>query len=131
MRLFSTVGVSAERPSGFGHVGVALATSTVALVNFLALTFLMRRKIKRIEGRMIVSSLVKILIASLFMSAACYGTYYLLSNYFTAKTLFVQFAEALVPILVGGIVFLFAAKILGVKELNQAINAVKQKFKRK
>ncbi|HXG85471.1 MAG TPA: murein biosynthesis integral membrane protein MurJ, partial [Pyrinomonadaceae bacterium] len=30
-------GVSPEHPSGYGHVGVALATSTVALVNFFAL----------------------------------------------------------------------------------------------
>ncbi|CAN5762927.1 murein biosynthesis integral membrane protein MurJ [soil metagenome] len=131
MKLFSTVGVTAERPSGFGHIGVALATSIIALLNFLALTFLMRRKIGRIEGRTILSSLVKIIIASLLMSAACYGSYYALSNFFQTKTLIVQFAEALIPIAVGGIVFLFAAKILGVKELNQAINTVKRKFKRK
>ena len=131
MKLFSTVGVTPERPNGFGHVGVALATSTVALVNFLALTFLMRRKIKRLEGRQIFAAFIKIIIASLLMSAVCYASYYLLTNYFVAKTLIVKLIEAFVPIALGGITFLIAAKILGIKELNQAIDAITRKLKRK
>jgi putative peptidoglycan lipid II flippase len=128
MLLFSNVGVSPERPDGYGHVGVALATSVVALVNFLALTFLMRRKIKRLEGRRIFSAFTKIVAASILMSAACYASYYLLTNFFGAKTLIVQIIEALVPIAIGGLVFIISAKILGVKQLNQAIDAVMRKF---
>ena len=131
MLLFSTIGVSPERPSGYGHVGVALATSIVALVNFLALTFLMRRKIKRLEGRQIFAAFIKIIIASLLMSAVCYVSYYLLTNYFVAKTLIVKLIEAFVPIALGGITFLIAAKILGIKELNQAFDAITRKLKRK
>ncbi len=131
MMLFSTIGVSPERPSGYGHIGVALATSIVALVNFLALTFLMRRKIKRLEGRQILAAFIKIIIASLLMSAVCYVSYYFLTNYFGVKTLIVKLIEAFVPIALGGITFLIAAKILGIKELNQAIDAIRRKLKRK
>ncbi len=131
MLLFSTIGVSEARPNGYGHVGVALATSIVALVNFAALGFLMRRKIKRLEGRMIFSSLIKILIASALMSAVCYMSYYFLTNMLGAKTLIVKFIEAFVPIALGGITFLIAAKILGIKEFNEAIGAVTRKLKRK
>jgi putative peptidoglycan lipid II flippase len=131
MLLFSTIGVSPERPSGYGHIGVALATSIVALVNFLALTFLMRRKIKRLEGRQIFAAFIKIIIASLLMSAVCYVSYYFLTNYFGAKTLIVKLIEAFVPIALGGSTFLIAAKILGIKELNQAIDAIRRKLKRK
>ncbi len=131
MQLFSTIGVSAARPDGYGHIGVALATSIVAIVNFLALTFLMRRKIKRLEGREIFSSFIKIIIASLLMSAICYGSYYLLTNYFGAKTLIVKLIEAFVPIALGGLVFVISAKILGIKQLNQAFDAVMRKFRRK
>ena len=91
----------------------------------------MRRKIKRLEGRSIFASFVKIVAASLLMSVAAYATYYVLTNYFAGKNLLVKMIEAFVPIAAGGLTFLIAAKILGVKELNQAIDAVMRKFKRK
>ncbi len=131
MILFSTIGVSPERPNGYGHVGVALATSIVALVNFLALTFLMRRKIKRLQGRAIFSAFVKIIIASALMSAACYASYYFLTGFFGAKTLIIKLIEAFVPIALGAVVFVVSAKLLGIKQLNQAFDAVTRKFKRK
>ncbi len=131
MLLFSTIGVSPERPSGYGHIGVALATSIVASVNFLALIFLMRRKIKRLEGRTIASAFVKIVFASVLMSAACYASYYFLTNFFGAKTLVIKLIEAFVPIAIGGLVFIVTAKLLGIKQLNQAFDAVMRKFKRK
>jgi putative peptidoglycan lipid II flippase len=56
MTLFSNVGVSEQYPTGFAHVGVALATSCVALVNFLVLAWFMRKKIGRLNGREIFSS---------------------------------------------------------------------------
>ena len=40
MQLLSNVGQTPDRPNGYGHAGVALATSIVALVNFFALTLL-------------------------------------------------------------------------------------------
>ncbi|HSU26551.1 MAG TPA: murein biosynthesis integral membrane protein MurJ, partial [Pyrinomonadaceae bacterium] len=52
----SNFGVTPETPNGYGHVGVALATSTVALVNFFALALFMRKRISRLNGREIFSS---------------------------------------------------------------------------
>src|SRR5690606_20198068 len=69
MQLLSPVGVSPERPNGYGHAGVALATSVVATVNFIALAYYMRRRIKRLNGKDILAALVKIVIASGAMSA--------------------------------------------------------------
>src|SRR5215203_1868850 len=90
MQLLSNVGVTPERPNGFGHAGVALATSLVATVNFLALAYYMRRRIGRLNGGEIFAALVKILIASAAMSAAAFGTYYLLHGYFVEKPLTVR-----------------------------------------
>jgi len=64
----SHYGVSAETPNGYGHVGVALATSLVALVNFFALALIMRKRVKRLNGRNIISSFVKIAAASAVLS---------------------------------------------------------------
>ena len=131
MKLLSTVGVTAERPSGFGHVGVALATSTVALFSFCTLIFLMRRRISGLNGKELFASFVKIIFASALMSAVCYSSYYVLTNFFAEKTLFVKLIEAFVPITLGGIAFVAMAKILRVGEIDKLFNALKRKFGRK
>ncbi len=131
MKFLSTVGVTPERPSGFGHVGVALATSTVALVNFFALTLLMRRRIFGLNGREIFVAFIKIVIAAAVMSAVCYASYYFLTNSLGAKTLIVKFVEAFVPIALGGVAFFITAKLLRVGEIDKFTGALKRKLGRK
>ncbi|HVF47096.1 MAG TPA: murein biosynthesis integral membrane protein MurJ [Pyrinomonadaceae bacterium] len=131
MYLLSGVGVTADRPNGFGHVGVALATSTVALVNFFALTFLMRRRINRINGRGIISSLVRMIIASAAMSAAGYLIYRVLDSYLVDSSYMVRLIKALVPIAAAGIVFVVAAKLLRITELEQIVGNISRRLTRK
>ncbi len=130
MQLLSTVGVSPERPNGYGHAGVALATSVVATVNFAALVYFMRRRIHRLNGRDITMSLLKIIAASASMSVAAYASYRLLTNYFGDKAFSVRLVEAFVPIGLAGIVFLIAAKILRISELEQIYGTLKRKLAR-
>ena len=129
MKLLSTVGVSPERPNGYGHVGVALATSTVALVNFLALTFLMRKRISRLNGREILASLLKIAMASALMSAVCWFSYYFLHQYFGGTALLTRLIEAFIPIGLGGIAFLVSAKLLKINEITKIYNAFARKLR--
>ena len=124
----STYGVSPDAPSGYGHVGVALATSTVALVNFFALAVFMRRRIKRLNGREVFSSFLKIAVASLLMSAVCYLSFHFLTNYFAVKTFAIKLIEAFVPIAVGGLSFLIAAKLLRINELEKLLAIFSRKF---
>ena len=124
----SGVGVSPDSPSGYGHVGVALATSTVALVNFFALAVFMRHRIKRLNGREVFSSFVRIAAASLVMSAVAYFSFRLLTNYFAVKTLVVKLIEAFVPIGLGGLSFLIAAKLLRIKELEKLFDIFARRF---
>ncbi len=130
MQLLSTVGVSPERPNGYGHVGVALATSVVATVNLLVLSFFMRRNIERLNGRDVLSSLVRIVIASAVMSVAAYGTYYLVAGYFGTKTLRVQLVEAFIPMAVAGVTFIIVAKMLRIDELETIYNSLSAKLRR-
>jgi putative peptidoglycan lipid II flippase len=130
MMLLSNVGVSPERPNGYGHAGVALATSVVATVNFIALVIFMRRRIKRMNGRDIVTSFAKIVAASAAMSAVAYGSYYLLTNYFGEKGLTVRLIEAFVPIGLAGLAFVTAAKLLRVSELEKIFGTLRRKLRR-
>ncbi len=56
---------------GFGHAGLALTLSFVAIFNSLALLILIRPKIGGIGGRRLVLTFFKILIASAGMGAVC------------------------------------------------------------
>ncbi len=118
-------------PYGYGHVGVALATSSVALVNFFALAFMMRNRIKRLNGREIFSAFTRIAIASTVMSAVCYTAYYFLHKQFGGDGFLYKLTECFVPIGLGGIVFLIAAKLLKIKEIDKLYNAFARKLWRK
>lgn len=130
MKLLSTVGVTAERPNGFGHVGVALATSLVALVNFLALTFLMRKRIKRINGNEILTAFFKIAMASAIMSAVCWFSYYFLHLQLGGKGLIAKIIECFVPIGFGGIAFFVSAKLFKISEIDKLYNVFARKLGR-
>ena len=130
MQLFSIIGVTAERPNGFGHAGVALATSIVALVNFGALAILMRRRIGRLNGRDIFVSTLKVVIASVVMAIVAYGSYRALESYFPVNYVWVQAIEVFVPMALSGVTFLLVAKLLGIHELEQAISTIRRKFAR-
>lgn len=129
--LFSNFGVTPATPSGYGHAGLALSTSCVALVNFFALIFFMRRRIQRLEGRRILSSFVRIALASAALSLASYFSYHWLFSITGGRGLGARLVEALVPMCVGGVVFFAVARLLRVEELNQAIQAVAGRFMRR
>ena len=126
----SHYGVTSETPHGYGHVGVALATSLVALVNFFALAIIMRGRIKRLNGREIVGSFLKIAGASAVLSVVCYFSYRLLLDRLGFGTFGVKLIEALVPIALGGIAFVIVAKLLRVNELEQAFGMLKKRLAR-
>ncbi len=126
----SHYGVTPETPHGYGHVGVAMATSIVAIVNFLALALILRKRIKRLNGRDIFLSFLKITAASAVLSAVCYASYHLMINQFGVAGLPLRLAEAFVPIGLGGISFVIVAKLLRVTELEQAFGMMRRKFGR-
>ena len=126
----SHFGASPEYPHGLGHVGVALATSSVALVNFFALALMMRKRISRLNGREIISAFIRIAIASAVMFAVCYFSYIFLARYLGIHGFTVKIIEAFVPIALGGITFFLIAKILNVSEVDKLYNAFARKLKR-
>jgi putative peptidoglycan lipid II flippase len=130
MQWLSGVLVSPAAPRGIGHVGVALATSSVALVNFFALALFMRKKIKRLNGRHIISSFAKIAAASAAMSVIAYFSFHFLTSYFVVKSFPVRLAEAFVPIGLAAVTFLIAAKILKVSELEKLYLAFSRRLRR-
>jgi putative peptidoglycan lipid II flippase len=129
MNWLMTVEAWAERPNGLGHVGVALATSLVAIVNFAALAVIMRSRINGLNGRNILSGFLKIALASAVMSAVCYFSFRYLDSMFPTRTFSVKLIEVFVPIVLGGVSFVIMAKLLRVTELEKLYNALARKFR--
>ncbi|MBX3245397.1 MAG: hypothetical protein KF685_13175, partial [Acidobacteria bacterium] len=98
--------------------------------NFLVLAIYMRRRIGRINGGDILTSVAKTLAASVAMSAAAYGCYYLLNQRLGANGFTIRMIEVFVPIAVAGIVFFVSAKLLKISEFEQALKTVRNKIKR-
>jgi len=69
------------------YAGLALSTSLVGIANFLALVFLLRRKIGRLGARQILNSVIRMFMATMLMSAGAYFLWYLLDRLLGRNTL--------------------------------------------
>jgi putative peptidoglycan lipid II flippase len=109
--------------------GLALSTSTVALMNFALLYMLMRRRLGRLEGRSTAIAVGKILLASAAMAAACWPMSKALAA--MGNGLAAKFINVLAPMILGVAVFYAIASALGVKELKVAKEAIAGRCLRK
>ncbi|MBI3651288.1 MAG: murein biosynthesis integral membrane protein MurJ [Acidobacteria bacterium] len=109
--------------------GLALSTSTVALLNFALLYFILQKRVKGIEGRQTFVAVVKILLASAAMGAVCWavsaGLYQWVGDHRLARML-----NVLISVSTGAGVFYVAAWLMGVEELKSAVNTIGARFKR-
>lgn len=117
--------------SRLGHRGLALSTSCVAGLNFIVLFLLMRRRLRRVGGRQIAVSLLKVIAASAIMSVACWWTYQWLLTALGQTGLLRRVITAFIPIGVGVAVFLISCQLLKVSELELALQALTRRFKKR
>jgi putative peptidoglycan lipid II flippase len=112
----------------FGTWGIPLATSVVNLAGSAVLLFLMRRRLRRIEFRETVDSVLRIVVASVLLAGVSYGIWYGLDRAagrsFGAQLLSVGSALA-----AGLVVYLLACRALSVRELGPLL-ALRSRLKR-
>jgi putative peptidoglycan lipid II flippase len=78
-----------------GHVGLALSTSLTMLFNFAQLSFYLRKKLKRLEGRRMTATFARTALASLLMAVVIRGLVWLGEGVWTSGTLGCGLAVAL------------------------------------
>jgi hypothetical protein len=81
------------------------------------LLFLMRKRIEHIEGRKLLSSVLRISLAAGVMSAAAYGTHNLLQTS--------RYLDVLISILVALVTFGACCKLLRVEELGELLGVIR------
>ena len=112
-----------------GHIGLALSISAVAIVNFALLFFFMRRKLNGIEGRSLLSTFAKVILASAAMGAVCWLVSDRIENYLGLDGMFARLINVSASIAVGVVVFYLGARLLKVGEITQLTGAIERKFR--
>ncbi len=111
------------RQTRMGHAGLALSTSCVALFSFLVLFLSIRKKLGGIHGRRLRSVVVKVSVASLFMTSVVW-----VSSTVIGKLLghgFVgRITDLAVSIPLGLVVLYTSAKGMRIEELEMATRAL-------
>ena len=103
-----------------GHVGLALGTSLAALVNLGVLVVAFEMRVGGLFTREVLSALLRIVVASVAMGAAVW----LLAPALAALPLprLASFAVvALVPVIVGAVVYFAAARLLRLPEVDSLV----------
>lgn len=99
-----------------GVAGITLSTSIVSLFNMVALVWLLRRQIGRIDGRRIATAAGGAVVCALALTGVSAGLWYALRGFADGG-----FAQLLVALVVavgaGGLVYLGVAKALKLEEL--------------
>jgi putative peptidoglycan lipid II flippase len=108
-----------------GIWGIPLATSLVNLAGTVALVVVFRRRVGRIEGRRTLDAYVQITVASAAAAGAAFGVWYGLDEAL-GRSLGAQVVSVTGGILAAGAVFLAAARMLRVRELDALVSLVRR-----
>jgi putative peptidoglycan lipid II flippase len=115
---------------GLGHRGLALSTGFVAISNFLALYFLMRRQTRLLETTQLIRTVTKLLAAGAVLALLCWaGNHWLLAGW-AHFGLILRAASLFTVIAIGGAAFFAVALLLRVEELEDLSRLVKRKLGR-
>jgi len=105
------------KPLGVG--GITFSTSLVSAFNFFGLLYLMRRQVGEVDGRRIVTSVVRMLACAVLLGLASFAAWTALRG-FADASLLARLAAVVAATGSGAVVYVVAAKLLKLEELTQA-----------
>jgi putative peptidoglycan lipid II flippase len=115
---------------GIGHRGLALSISAVAIINFLFLFLVMRRRLGNIEGRSLALVFIKVTAASCLMGAVCWIVSHQIERYLGSETLLHRLIDVGGSIAIGIAVLYAAARLLKLAEVDQLTEVLTRKLGR-
>jgi putative peptidoglycan lipid II flippase len=118
------------RFAGFGHAGLAMSTSAVAMFAFLVLFAILRKRIGGVHGRDLAAGIGKVVIASAAMGVACAFSSHGMERWLGVSQL-ARLADLVVSIPVSLVVFYAMCRVVGVTELDLAIRAFTSPIRRR
>ena len=109
--------------------GLALSTSTVALMNFALLYGIMHRRVRGIEGRRTAIAVGKIVAAAAIMGVVCWVISRAIANG-AGDGFPARMANVAVSVSAGAAIFYLISSALGIQELKAATDVLTKRFAR-
>jgi len=116
---------------GFGHRGLALSTSLVAIINFTILYVMMARHIDGLETRALLKNLGKLALASLPLTLVCVAAQHWLFANLATMAFLPKLAAVLGTIGVAAAAFGVSVALLRIEEVEDVIAMAKRKLGRR
>ncbi len=114
-----------------GYQGLAMGNAIAALSNAGMLLFLLRGRLGGLDDRVVLDSLVRITIATAIMGAAVWATAHQFEIFWPEPSLVEQLVAVGSEIGVGLIVLGLAARLLRLREFEQAMAQLSRRFRRR
>ncbi|MCX6967844.1 MAG: murein biosynthesis integral membrane protein MurJ [Verrucomicrobia bacterium] len=116
---------------GFGHRGLALSTSLVAVINFAILYFMMTRHIGGLETRALLKNLGKLAFASLPLALVCVAANTWLFAGLATMAFLPKIVGVLGSIAVAAAVFCGTVALLRIEEVEDVLAMARRKLGRR
>ena len=122
--------VTMIRVAGFGHAGLAISTSAVALFSFVALFAILRKRIGGVYGRELAAGIGRVAVAAVVMGCVTALSSHAVETWLGVSQL-ARLADLAVSIPLGFAVFYALCRALGVSELDLAMQAAAAPIRRR
>ncbi|MBN1288624.1 MAG: murein biosynthesis integral membrane protein MurJ [Actinobacteria bacterium] len=110
--------------------GLALGNTTAYVIGSVCVTAVLWKRLGRIDGRKIATSLTRITVASAIMGLACWVTSWLVEKTVGVATFYGQLLQVVGAIAAGATVYIAMALILKSEEMNSLKRLISKIFKR-
>ena len=114
-----------------GYRGLALGTSVAALANALALLVLLHRRLEGLDLPRVLALLGKVAVASAAMGAAAWMAYDRLLDIWSGGGIAVRLGRLAASIAGGLVVLVFSARLLRLRELDEAAGQIVARLRRR
>jgi putative peptidoglycan lipid II flippase len=112
-----------------GIWGIPLATSVVNIAGVVALALILRRRLGRLDGRVILASFAKIVPAAAAAAGIAYGVWLGLDDVF-GRALGAQLAAVSLAVVAGAAGYVFLARLLGIREVEALLSLFRRTGRR-
>jgi putative peptidoglycan lipid II flippase len=126
----ANIGLSVLLVGQMGFRGLALATALAALGNGGLSLLLLRDRLHGIEGRRLLTLLVKVLAAALVMAAAAWLIHDAMTGVLPGQRLLMQTVRLTAAIGGGLVVLATAARVLRIDEFNEILSVIRGRLTR-
>jgi putative peptidoglycan lipid II flippase len=113
-----------------GYRGLALGTALAAIFNAGTLLFVLRRRLGGLDGRVILTALTKVVLASVVMGICAWGVDALLAWHWPSRAFPVMLARVAAAILAGLFTLDVMARVLAIDEYLEARHSVLRRLAR-